>query len=341
MSLQTPKRREESDNVEEKDLNKCSPIQKKPYQGSRRHFLDIELSSEGEEKDMNKCSSIQKKPYQGSRGHFLDIFFEELSSEGEENQGATKNSTAIDVKDAEEKKEGKDLGIALITIKKLKQKKRAKKISRANKIATHNCLGSLKQRLVKKLSVEELGERELTEDIFIDTSQFLKLRSLDNMTAFIKRYIPNHWNLLKPPLFGQQGAPLLLILTLSRERATNIIRVIKTEGSIAIKNETILKLFSKKLKLQGLERFLRNNSFNIAVGTLNRTLKLLRESDSLRLFRLKHILIETSWRDEKKRTIFHVPEYTEDLVQLLGMKKINQRLKAVDDEDSKTRVLFY
>ncbi|KAG9299214.1 hypothetical protein G9A89_013862 [Geosiphon pyriformis] len=191
------------------------------------------------------------------------------------------------------------------------------------------------------LSSIEFTERQLTENSFIDTSLFSKERTLESMAAFIDLNITSHHNISRPPLLEQKGAPILLILTASAKRAVNIIRSLKAEKSIALKNGVIGKLFAKHLKLSEQEEFLKKNSFDIAVGTPNRVFKLLTDFDSLRLFRLKYILIDASWKDEKKRTIFDIPECLNDLIQLMGADKVLDMVKAVGDENPKTLIMFY
>lgn len=103
------------------------------------------------------------------------------------------------------------------------------------------------------------------------------------------------------------------------------------DSSGSAKAGEIAKLFAKHFKLEEHARYLKQTRVGAAVGTPGRIGKLLTETgkivvdllhfatesgrvlDSLSVSALTHILIDTTFRDAKKRNIFDIPETRHEL----------------------------
>jgi len=89
----------------------------------------------------------------------------------------------------------------------------------------------------------------------------------------------------------------------------------------------IAKLFAKHFKLEEHARYLKKTRVGAAVGTPGRIGKLLLETDSLSTSALSHIVIDTTFRDSKKRSIFDIPETKEELFRtVLGAAAVRKAL---------------
>ena len=80
-------------------------------------------------------------------------------------------------------------------------------------------------------------------------------------------------------------------------------------------------------------------SMGIGVGTPQRLVDLL-EKDVLKTTDLKNIVIDASYIDQKKRSIFDMTELLEPVLQLLSMPSIQPRLGG-SGSDEAIRVLVF
>ncbi|ORX91434.1 hypothetical protein K493DRAFT_286801 [Basidiobolus meristosporus CBS 931.73] len=180
-----------------------------------------------------------------------------------------------------------------------------------------------------KLSELELQELEFDESCFVDTREFELEHTLENMTKVLQKIIPSYKaRLVRKP--AKKGAPSLIIICSSAIRAVDLCRAVKE----LTKTCPVGKLFAKHKKLAEQISFLKAFDFNIAIGTPNRIMKILEDSDALDLERLELCLIDCH-RDQKERTIFDIPECRGDLFTLLG-NHLTPRFKA-----DQTKLVFY
>ena len=76
---------------------------------------------------------------------------------------------------------------------------------------------------------------------------------------------------------------------------------------------------------------------NIAVGTPGRILALINADEGvLKLEKLRYLIVDANYTDNKKRTIFDIPETVRDLFGVVVHDEIKKRIK-----DGKLRVVFY
>merc|ERR1712146_346310 len=105
--------------------------------------------------------------------------------------------------------------------------------------------------------------------------------------------------------------PRVLVLTLSANRATSIIRCLKAK--LKISNLRIAKLFSRHMKQAQQDSFLKEGC-SLAVGTPSRVHKLI-DSGSLDIKSISLICIDMK-KDAKKLQIFTLKDMEQDMLKL-------------------------
>ncbi|EJU05691.1 hypothetical protein DACRYDRAFT_13620 [Dacryopinax primogenitus] len=172
-----------------------------------------------------------------------------------------------------------------------------------------------KEGVAKGLSALELEEAALPEQCFEDTSAFNDPRTVENLPKFITEHVPKlAIRLAQRP--KNPAAPTCLFLSPAALRAADVCRVLKASGLRGEKGGEVAKLFAKHFKLQQQADFLARTRVAVAVATPNRLHQLL-EHDALGLSALSHIVLDSTWRDAKDRTLTSVPEVRTDVVALL------------------------
>jgi len=125
------------------------------------------------------------------------------------------------------------------------------------------------------------------------------------------------------------GAPTLIFVAAAALRVADATRILKRmkDESGSTKAGDIAKLFGKHFKLDEHSRYLKKTRVGAAVGTPGRIGKLMTETDSLSNSALSHIVIDTTFRDSKKRNIFDIPETKEELFRtVLGADGVRKAL---------------
>lgn len=122
----------------------------------------------------------------------------------------------------------------------------------------------------------------------------------------------------------QKGSPRLLVICSSAIRCADVVRSLKQLNPS--KDIPIAKLFAKHIKLHEQKDFLQSNQTVIAVATPNRAKSLI-EDGTLNTKYLSLILLDSSYTDDKQRTLFDVPETKTQLFDLLNLKSIYERFK--------------
>jgi protein CMS1 len=82
--------------------------------------------------------------------------------------------------------------------------------------------------------------------------------------------------------------------------------------------------------------YVKKTSINIAVGTPGRVRPLVAEDDTLKLEKLRYLVIDANYIDSKRRTIFDIPETVKDLFEILRNEELKKRIK-----DGKLKLVFY
>ncbi|KAJ2731867.1 Protein cms1, partial [Coemansia sp. BCRC 34490] len=102
------------------------------------------------------------------------------------------------------------------------------------------------------------------------------------------------------------GAPQVLVICSSALRVVDLVRRLRP-----LTGRTVLKLFSKHVKIAAHKKALGSSPTDIAVGTPNRIHKLLADGD-LKPSRLRLVVIDC-WQDEKMRVVVDMDDTRADL----------------------------
>lgn len=117
--------------------------------------------------------------------------------------------------------------------------------------------------------------------------------------------IPGFKKLIKKSVSDVNGCPLVIIVSISAIRCTEICQIISTQIHCKI-----AKLFAKHIKMPEQIEMLNNSRYPIAIGTPNRLCKLL-EYGALQLDKTKLLIIDT-FADKKDFTVVTLPGVSDD-----------------------------
>jgi protein CMS1 len=99
----------------------------------------------------------------------------------------------------------------------------------------------------------------------------------------------------------------------------------------------VAKLFAKHFKLAEHIEYVKKTCINIAVGTPGRIKALIQaEGGTLKVEKLRYLVIDANYTDGKKRTIFDIPETLRDTFDILVYEQIKKRIS-----ERKLKVVFY
>ncbi|KAI4284135.1 MAG: hypothetical protein L6R38_001632 [Xanthoria sp. 2 TBL-2021] len=191
------------------------------------------------------------------------------------------------------------------------------------------------KRFGEDLSLVELEDMHVPESAIVDTSAWDQDRLAANLPDFLIQIAQQHGastDLSQAPV--KPGSPHTLVLTGAALRAAELSRVLrKFQG----KEATVAKLFAKHIKLKDATVFVKKTRINIGVGTPTRIIDLLAER-ALRLEKLERVIIDTSFLDCKKRSIFDMKETQQPLMRLLNMDELKSRYTTTG---SAVKLIFY
>jgi len=192
----------------------------------------------------------------------------------------------------------------------------------------HDYISKAQATALPHLSSIELDDWRIPPECIADTTAWSGPRTIELLPEFIAKTLPT----LKTRL-GQRpknfGAPTLIFIAAAALRVADVTRTLKRmkDESGSTKAGDIAKLFAKHFKLEEHARYLKKTRVGAAVGTPGRIGKLLLETDSLSTSALSHIVIDTTFRDSKKRSIFDIPETKEELFRtVLGATAVRKAL---------------
>ncbi|KIV81223.1 hypothetical protein PV11_08650 [Exophiala sideris] len=180
-------------------------------------------------------------------------------------------------------------------------------------------------------SAIELDESYLPTKSFRNTTAFEQPRTGSNLPAFLEQFS----NTGKAELSAseEKGSPHTIIITSSGIRTADLtrdLRVFNTEKS------KVAKLIAKHMKLKDNIEYMQKTNVGIAVGTPMRVKDLI-DADALRTDHLQMIVVDGSYRDEKKRTIFEMDDLFRPLMLLLNLDRLRQRYGA----EGKANILVF
>lgn len=111
---------------------------------------------------------------------------------------------------------------------------------------------------------------------------------------------------------SHRGSPILLLVSCA---ATRIVELNRSAVEFKGYCKTV-KLFAKHIKVSEQELTLESQVVHFGIGTPSRILKLL-QNGSLKTSRLKYVILDWTWRDQKLRRMIDIPEVRGELINLL------------------------
>ncbi|KAK5444289.1 Protein cms1 [Exophiala xenobiotica] len=172
----------------------------------------------------------------------------------------------------------------------------------------------------------ELEEQYLPTKSFRNTTAFDKPHAGTKLPEFLEQFAENGKAELST--CEEEAAPHTLIIAPSGIRTADLnreLRVFNTEES------KVAKLIAKHMKLHENIDYMRKNKVGIAVGTPTRVKDLI-DADAMKTSGIRRIVVDGSYRDEKKRSIFEMEELFRPLLALLNMEQIRKRYGAEEDK---------
>lgn len=171
----------------------------------------------------------------------------------------------------------------------------------------------------------EQGDLHLATRSFRDTTAFGNPRLARELPEFIKSFQRPEDD--DPSICKETGAPHTIVIASSGIRVADLVRELRVFNS----NESkIGKYFAKHMKLQPNLTFAKQTKVGIAVGTPVR-LKELIENDGIKASSLQRIIVDGSYQNEKKYSIFDMADSFKSMLDLLNMDGVKLRL--LDDND--------
>lgn len=171
------------------------------------------------------------------------------------------------------------------------------------------------EELEKNLSSIEIGDLKPDRDDWFayETNKKTNHQNIEEFSLYLQNVIPS-WEKQKMKLTKKdvKASPLLLIVTSSAVRAVELLR-----NTSKFRGEKChcSKLFAKHMKVNEQIEKLEKNIIHLGVGTPNRILKLI-ETEGLKLDHLKYLIVDWSWTDVKKRSIYTMPDVKNDFMKL-------------------------
>jgi protein CMS1 len=214
---------------------------------------------------------------------------------------------------SEQRSKGEDLVHSEQKKKKRKKKPVEKKLQREklqsfedqhSAIYQYQVLSSALQKYYKKKLTEfEIDQIELYESWFVDCRRFSpdEENSEKYFPAFFKS-VYSKWDKHLSKL-NSVGSPLVLLVGSAALRLQSLNRAAKPVLGKCV----VAKLFAKHIKISEQETFLQSKVVGFAIGTPNRVAKLISSGD-LNLSRLRLVILDWYWRDQKQRKMEDIPE---------------------------------
>ena len=187
------------------------------------------------------------------------------------------------------------------------------------------------ERQFRDKTALELEDKYPPTKAFHDTSEFSEPRNLQHLPLYLEKFGGGKEELMKKV---EVATPHTLIICSSGIRAADVaraIRVFRTDDS------AIAKLFAKHLKLKDSIEYVKKTKIGFGVGTPARLNDLL-NAEAMSLRGLKRIVIDGSYLDEKKRTIFTMTDLFSPVIDLINREDIKSRYG--DHEDSIQILVF-
>ncbi|PWN33856.1 uncharacterized protein FA14DRAFT_190969 [Meira miltonrushii] len=193
----------------------------------------------------------------------------------------------------------------------------------------------------------ELDEMGVAQSMLIDTSGLDIKREADTLAQFILKAMPKVTEAIKSVKDeGVCGQPSVLVISGNAQRAADLSRSLrslnpssdsngkeknngKSKGKVAV-----AKLFARHFKIDEQKAFLEASICPLAVGTPQRLQDLL--TNGLDLQKLRCIIIDATWTDQKQRTMLDTIETRQALFSMLACPEFQARLHGKSSSDTKS-----
>lgn len=169
------------------------------------------------------------------------------------------------------------------------------------------------------LSTIELEDQSVPAKAFRNTTAFAEPRVVQNLAQFLEQNTAGGADELKT--CQEKASPHTLLVTLSAIRTTDLARAVRGYGS---EDNKIAKLFAKN-KLNNMVDYVQKTQFGIGAGTGKRIEDLIAR-DVLKIDKLRRVVVDASYTDEKKNTIFEDRYAFSQLLSLLNLESLKLRL---------------
>ena len=169
----------------------------------------------------------------------------------------------------------------------------------------------------KHSSILELEDKYVPHRFFLDTTSFKQPRTLEQLPDFLVGFAGGRESLVKDVT---PSSPHTLVICSSGIRAADVTRALRT---FRTDQSAIAKLFAKHLKLKETIEYVKRTAFGFGVGTPKRLQDLI-EDGVLQVKDLQRIVVDGSYLDDKKRSIFSMKELLDPMLDLLletGLRK--------------------
>jgi len=165
----------------------------------------------------------------------------------------------------------------------------------------------------------ELDDKTLPSKAFRDTASFEEPRLAKHLASFLEKFAEEGKDGLSK--CDQVATPHTLIIAPSGIRTADLVRVLRVYNTDESK---VAKLFAKHMKLKDNIEYIQKTKVGIGIGTPTR-LKDLIEAGAIKVEGLRRIVVDGSYRDEKKRTIFDMGDTFRPTLDLLNMEPIKRK----------------
>lgn len=165
----------------------------------------------------------------------------------------------------------------------------------------------------------ELEQQCLPIKAFLNSSEYEKPRIPSNLPDFLEKFSPNGRDGLST--CAEKASPHTLVITSSGMRTADLYRELRIFQS---DNAKVAKLIAKHMKLKENVKHMQENKIGIAISTPIRFKQLI-DADAISIKNLSRLVIDGSYRDDKRNTIFMMDQVFQPLVSLLNEEKIRQR----------------
>ncbi|XP_065649934.1 protein CMSS1 isoform X4 [Hydra vulgaris] len=212
-------------------------------------------------------------------------------------------------KEAKKKKSNNNI----VPVAKKKQKKK-KLTTQENTLAPNveSLWAYFEKELGKTLSCIELEDIKPDHDSWVIGEDSPKVIDENfQLSSYLKTIVPN-WEKVCKKVQHKPGSPVMLIITSGGQRAADLLR---KASDFRGENCKSMKLFAKHFKINEQADFLNKNVIHLGVGTPNRVAKLI-ELGNLSIKHLSYIVIDWTWKDDKKRSIWNMHGVKDDFLEL-------------------------